>query len=72
MFCAGRVKEDDLKRLAKASNAVIQTTCNGLTKEVLGTCEKFEERQIGSERWNFFHQPIQKTSTIIIRGGSEQ
>jgi len=72
MFCAGRVKEEDLKRLATASKAVIQTTCNGLTKEILGTCEKFEERQIGSERWNFFHQPVNKTSTIILRGGSEQ
>lgn len=72
MFCAGRVKLEDLQRLAKASNAVIQTTCNGLTKEILGTCEKFEEKQIGSERWNFFHQPPNKTSTIILRGGSQQ
>lgn len=72
MFCAGRVKEEDLKRLATASKGIIQTTCNGLSSAVLGTCEKFEEIQIGIERWNLFHHPPNKTSTIILRGGSEQ
>lgn len=72
MFCAGRVNIVDLKRLATATNAVIQTTCNGLTKDILGTTDKFEERQIGPERWNIFHLPINKTSTIILRGGSVQ
>jgi len=72
MFCAGRVKDEDLKRLAKASKGIIQTTVNGLNANVLGTCEKFEEHQIGSERWNIFRNPPEKTSTIILRGGSEQ
>lgn len=72
MFCAGRVKDDDLKRLAKASSGIIQTTCNGLKTSVLGSCAKFEEIQIGVERWNLFHNPPTKTSTIILRGGSEQ
>jgi len=54
MFCAGRVKDEDLKKLAKSSKGVVQTTCNGLTFEILGTCARFEEIQIGSERWNIF------------------
>lgn len=72
MFCAGRVKTEDLQRLAKSTSAIIQTTCNGLKEKILGTCEEFQEIQIGSERWNIFHHPPQKTSTIILRGGSEQ
>jgi len=72
MFCAGRVKDEDLRRLAKASNGIIQTTCNGLNEKVLGTCDLFEEIQIGTERWNLFYNPPQKTSTIILRGGSDQ
>jgi len=72
MFCAGRVKEEDLRRLATSSNGQIQTTVNDLSGKVLGTCALFEERQIGSERWNFFIKTPIKTSTIILRGGSEQ
>jgi len=72
LFCAGRVKDEDLKRLAHATKGVIQTTVNGMTEAVLGTCAKFEEHQIGAERWNLFHNPPVKTSTIILRGGSEQ
>lgn len=72
MFCAGRVKDEDLKYLAKATKGTIQTTCNGLTAANLGTCLKFEEIQIGIERWNLFHDTPNKVSTIILRGGSEQ
>jgi T-complex protein 1 subunit eta len=43
IFCAGRVPKDDLARVGKASGAVLQTTVQGLTEDVLGTCGKFEE-----------------------------
>lgn len=46
--------EDDLKRVGKATGAAIQTTVNDLVPGVLGTCGLFEERQVGSERYNFF------------------
>lgn len=36
IFCAGRVPEEDLKRVCKATGAVMQTTVNGLGDEVLG------------------------------------
>lgn len=50
MFCAGRVAEEDLKRTMKACGGSIQTSANNLTPDVLGTCELFEEVQIGGER----------------------
>eukprot|EP00195_Chlamydomonas_chlamydogama_P012204 CAMPEP_0202900104 /NCGR_PEP_ID=MMETSP1392-20130828/9835_1 /ASSEMBLY_ACC=CAM_ASM_000868 /TAXON_ID=225041 /ORGANISM="Chlamydomonas chlamydogama, Strain SAG 11-48b" /LENGTH=552 /DNA_ID=CAMNT_0049586421 /DNA_START=124 /DNA_END=1778 /DNA_ORIENTATION=- len=77
IFCAGRVEEGDLQRVAKATGARVQTTVNGLTAEnaagVLGTCERFEEKQVGAERYNLFKGcPQARTATIVLRGGSEQ
>lgn len=51
MFCAGRVPEEDLKRTMKACGGSIQTTVQNLTPDVLGTCELFEEVQLGGERY---------------------
>lgn len=48
IFCAGRVPDDDLQRVAKATGARVQTTVNSLDPAVLGTCERFEERQVGA------------------------
>jgi T-complex protein 1 subunit eta len=73
LFCAGRVEGDDLERTSKATGAEVQTTVNGLTPDVLGTCGKFEEKQLGGERYNFFTECASaKTATIIIRGGAQQ
>uniref|UniRef100_A0A6S9TJZ6 CCT-eta n=1 Tax=Chrysotila carterae TaxID=13221 RepID=A0A6S9TJZ6_CHRCT len=46
LFCAGRVAEDDLKRVAKATGAVLQTSCNDLSADIMGSCGLFEERQV--------------------------
>ena len=54
IFCAGRVPFDDLTRVASATGSVVQTTVNGLQKASLGTCGKFEEVQLGAERYNLF------------------
>ncbi len=43
IFCAGRVPADDLRRVASATGAQIQTTVHGMEKNVLGTCGQFEE-----------------------------
>jgi T-complex protein 1 subunit eta len=73
IFCAGRVPDEDLKRVSKATGAQLQQTCNGLKEEVLGRCGQFEEKQIGAERYNFFTNCEKtKTSTLIIRGGAQQ
>jgi len=73
IFCAGRVGGDDLDRVAAASGGVVQTSLNDISSDVLGECKVFEEKQIGSERYNFFTGcPKSKSMTIILRGGAEQ
>lgn len=73
IFCAGRVPEDDLRRVSKATGASIQTTVNNVIADVLGSCGLFEEKQVGNERYNIFTGcPQAKTATAILRGGAEQ
>ena len=63
MFCAGRVPDEDLKRTMKACGGAVQTSVNNLSPDVLGTCENFEEEQIGGERYNDL-QRVYYTSII--------
>lgn len=73
IFCAGRVPEEDLRRVADATGAQVQTTVNALTPGALGRCGRFEEKQVGAERYNLFTGcPSAHTATIVLRGGSEQ
>jgi len=73
MFCAGRVPDEDLQRTMKACGGSIQSTVHDLNDDTLGTCETFEEKQLGGERFNFFYGcPKSQTCTIILRGGAEQ
>lgn len=73
IFCAGRVGNDDLERVSKATGALLQTSLNDLTPSILGQCDIFEEKGLGDERFNFFIGcPKAKTATIILRGGGEQ
>jgi len=73
IFCAGRVTDEDLRRVAKATGGQIQTSTNTITDTMLGTCGLFEERQVGSHRYNFFTGCSgSKSATIILRGGGDQ
>ena len=73
IFCAGRVPADDMRRVVQAVGGSVQSTCNDITREHLGTCGSFEERQVGGERYNIFEDcPKAKTCTLILRGGAEQ
>ncbi|KAF6152189.1 hypothetical protein GIB67_019411 [Kingdonia uniflora] len=73
IFCAGRVAEEDLQRVAAATGGNVQTSVNNVIDEVLGTCELFEERQVGNERFNIFSGcPSGQTATIVLRGGADQ
>lgn len=73
VFSAGRVEQGDLDRVCAATGAVVQTSLNDLSENVLGRVGRFEERQVGSDRYNFFEEcPHTKTATIVLRGGSEQ
>ena len=57
----------------KACGGAIQSTVHDLNDLTLGHCEKFEEKQVGGERFNFFYGCTKsKTCTIILRGGAEQ
>lgn len=51
MFCAGRVPEEDIKRTQKACGGIMITTTKDMSSDVLGSCEVFEENQIGGERF---------------------
>ncbi|KAL2943354.1 T-complex protein 1 subunit eta, partial [Bienertia sinuspersici] len=73
IFCAGRVTEEDLHRVAAATGGTVQTSVNNIIDEVLGTCEVFEEKQVGNERFNIFSGcPSGHTATIVLRGGADQ
>eukprot|EP00188_Purpureofilum_apyrenoidigerum_P004934 Plantae.Rhodophyta-Purpureofilum_apyrenoidigerum.ctg5974.p2 GENE.Plantae.Rhodophyta-Purpureofilum_apyrenoidigerum.ctg5974~~Plantae.Rhodophyta-Purpureofilum_apyrenoidigerum.ctg5974.p2 ORF type:complete len:569 (-),score=126.82 Plantae.Rhodophyta-Purpureofilum_apyrenoidigerum.ctg5974:1965-3671(-) len=73
IFCAGRVLEEDIERVQRAVGGRVQTTVNNIGDEVVGTCEVFEEKGIGGERYNVFMGcPKASTATMILRGGSEQ
>lgn len=62
-----------MERVCQATGASIQSTCSDIQETHLGTCETFEERQIGGERFNFFEGcPGAKTCTLVLRGGAEQ
>ncbi|PHT79096.1 T-complex protein 1 subunit eta [Capsicum chinense] len=63
----------DLQRVAAAAGGTVQTTVNNVIDEVLGSCEIFEEKQVGNERFNIFSGcPSGKTATIVLRGGADQ
>lgn len=73
VFCAGRVTSEDMQRVVAAVGASVQSTTTDLLEKHLGSCESFEERQIGGERFNVFEGcPHSKTCTLILRGGAEQ
>lgn len=73
IFCAGRVTTDDMSRVSLATGGSVLSTVNNITPDNLGSCELFEERQVGSERFNFFTGcPRSKTATIVLRGGAQQ
>ena len=73
MFCAGRVAADDMARVCAATGAAVQATTAGLGPASLGSCAKFEERQVGGDRFNIFSGcPAARTATLVLRGGSLQ
>lgn len=74
IFCAGRVPDDDMRRVSKATGGQVQTsTSNIIPEQHLGKCGLFEEKQIGAHRYNFFTGCTgTKSATILLRGGGDQ
>jgi len=69
---ARRVKESDLKKLAKATGARVSTSVDELTKDELGDAGLVEERKIGDENMIFVEKcKDPKAVSLILRGGTE-
>lgn len=64
IFCAGRVPSEDLKQISLFCGAKITSSTNFMK---IGSCEMFEEKQIGKKRFNFL-TGIGKVTTVILRG----
>jgi thermosome len=72
IMAARRVKESDLKKLAKATGAKVSTSIDELTKDDLGVAGLVEERKIGDENMIFVEQcKDPKAVSLILRGGTE-
>jgi thermosome len=69
---ARRVKESDLKMLAKATGAKVTSSIDELSKGDLGVAGLVEERKIGDENMIFVEQcKDPKAVSLILRGGTE-
>ena len=72
IMAARRVKESDLKALAKSTGARVTTSIDELTKDELGVAGLVEERKIGDESMIFIEKcKDPKAVSIILRGGTE-
>jgi thermosome len=72
IMAARRVKESDLKMLAKATGARVSTSLDELSKDDLGIAGLVEERKIGDESMIFVEKcKDPKAVSIILRGGTE-
>lgn len=54
IFCAGRVPSDDMARILRLLRAPLHSTVSDL-QNACGRAKRFEERQLGGERWNFLY-----------------
>lgn len=72
ILAARRVKESDLKKLAKATGAKVSTSVDELSKDDLGEAGMVEERKIGDENMIFVEKcKDPKAVSLILRGGTE-
>jgi archaeal chaperonin len=71
IFTLRRVRESDMKKLARATGAKITNNLNELTDSELGLAGKVEEKKIGTESMTFItkcNNP--KAVSILIRGAT--
>lgn len=62
-----------MKRLQACTGARIINAIGDINEKITGKCEKFEERGIGAERFNFLTGFSKiNVCTVILRGGAEQ
>jgi T-complex protein 1 subunit eta len=72
LFCAGRVDPEDMERISKATGGKVQSTTNGIAPGAIGECAKFEEVQLGEDRFNLFTGcPKVHALMILVPGSSD-
>jgi len=72
IFAARRVKESDMKKLAKATGAKIVSNIQEISKDDLGYAGLVEERTIGDDEMTFVERcKNPKAVSIMLRGGTE-
>jgi len=72
IYAVRRVKESDMKGLARATGAKIVTNLDDLSQNDLGMAGVVEEKKVGDEMMTFVRNcPNAKTVTILVRGGTE-
>jgi len=72
IYAVRRVKESDIKGLARATGAKIVTNLDDLAPSDLGTSGAVEEKKVGDEMMTFVREcPHAKTVTILVRGATE-
>jgi len=72
IFAVRRVKESDMKKLAKATGGSIVSTLDDLSKSSLGEAGLVEELKIGDDEMTFVRDcKDPKSVSILVRGGSE-
>lgn len=72
IFATRRMKESDMKRLAKATGGNIVTSLKDISKSDLGHAGRVEERKISGEHMIFVEKcKAAKAVTLLVRGGTE-
>ncbi len=72
IYAVRRVKESDMKKLAKATGAQIVTNLDDLTPKQLGNADLVEERKVGTDDMTFVTGCKKaRAVSILVRGGTE-
>ena len=72
IFAVRRVKQSDMKKLARATGAKVVTSIDDLSSDDLGYAGVVEEVKIGEDELVFVRECRDpKSVTILVRGGSE-
>ena len=72
IYAVRRVKESDMKKLAKATGGRSVTNLDDLTAKELGRAELVEERKVGSDDMTFVTGcKSARAVSILVRGGTE-
>jgi thermosome len=68
-----RVKQSDMEKLAKSTNARIVTSLEELSENDIGKAGIVEERTVEEDKWVFIENTLNpKAVTILIRGGTQR